>query len=477
MPVEPKLAASVAAVAGRSLLWGRRSESAKFLPGFHVMPGGVLHETDGRAPHDGGPQARLRVAALRELFEETGVLVASPEPGEAEKASLRDAFRTDPVEGAERFAALGLVWQTSRLEALGRWVTPTFAPQRFDASFFLLRLEEPVPVDPALDELDELEWVEAGAALARWSRGRILLAPPLASVLRAMAAGDVRRARDAHGADGRPTQRWEVVPDLAALSVRTPTLPPATHTNTFLVGRRAAVLIEPATPYADELERTVLWVEEARELGVEPVAILATHHHRDHVGGARALTERLGLPLWAHAETARRVDVPVARLLEDGDVIDLDGQPIRVLHTPGHAPGHLCFLDERSGVLIAGDMVAGVGTILIEPTDGDMALYLASLERLLEPEPSILFPAHGGPLTHPEAIVRHYVKHRLEREGHVLSALRAIGSGSPLDLLPSAYADVPRAVWPLAALSTEAHLLTLEREGLVRRRDGAWQAV
>ena len=186
----------------------------------------------------------------------------------------------------------------------------------------------------------------------------------------------------------RPTEALSnrlraVAPTIQMLPVRTPTLPPATHTNTFLVGTEAAVVVEPATPYRDEQDRMVEWVRKARLRGVEPVAILATHHHADHVGGAAALGQRLQLPLWAHAMTAQRLDgvVEVDRLIQDGERIELHGPvptALRAVHTPGHAPGHLCFIDEASGMMIAGDMVASVGTIIVEPIDGDMSLYMAT---------------------------------------------------------------------------------------------------
>jgi ribonuclease/clavin/mitogillin len=126
-------------------------------------------------------------------------------------------------------------------------------------------------------------------------------------------------------------------------------------------------------------------------------------------------------------------------------------------------------------VMIAGDMVAGEGTILVEPTDGDMAEYLASLARMGELEPSMLLPAHGMPIRDPQRVLDHYVAHRLAREAKILAALSAHGApASPAELLPRAYDDAPRAAWPLAALSIEAHLIKLEREGRARRVGGRW---
>src|SRR5690349_671027 len=128
---------------------------------------------------------------------------------------------------------------------------------------------------------------------------------------------------------------------VALFAARTPTLAPATHTNSYAIGARDVVLVEPATPYEDEQRAWIEW--------------------------ARALE----LPVWAHDETAKRVpEVPVARRLEEGEEIVLEGpadERWRVLHTPGHAPGHLCLFEERTRTVIVGDMVASVGTILIAP--------------------------------------------------------------------------------------------------------------
>ncbi len=274
-----------------------------------------------------------------------------------------------------------------------------------------------------------------------------------------------------------------VVPTIEMLPVRTPTLPPATHTNTFLIGTGEAVLIEPATPYREEQDLMVQWVQSARLRGVEPVAILATHHHPDHVGGAMALRERLQLPLWAHAMTAQRLDgiVESDRLIQDGERIQLDGPTptaLTAVHTPGHAPGHLCFIEEASNIMIAGDMVASIGTIIVEPTDGDMLLYLESLRNMSTLEPAGLLPAHGTLIEEPQAILNFYIEHRLMRERKVIDALEARAKASrPRHLVASAYADTPKALWPLALQSIEAHLIKLEREGRVWKEGDRWAPV
>ena len=257
-----------------------------------------------------------------------------------------------------------------------------------------------------------------------------------------------------------------VAPGIRVLALRTPTLPPAAHTNVYLVGpdRGPVAVVDPGSPYPEQ--QSLL---DAALIESQPALVLLTHHHGDHVSGARAVSERWGIPIAAHAATARRLagSVHVSQLIEDGETV----HGATAVFTPGHAEGHLCF--SVGNATIAGDMVAGLGTILIDPDEGDMAVYVASLERLLARQETTLLPAHGDPITDGHGKLREYLAHRRMREAKVLAALREAPQ-TPRELVAVAYDDTPRILWSLAERSLLAHLVKLEREGRATSAEGRW---
>ena len=271
-------------------------------------------------------------------------------------------------------------------------------------------------------------------------------------------------------------------PGIEVVAVRTPTLPPATHTNAWVLGRKNITVVDPASPWEDEQARLfdALWARTTR--GETLQRIFLTHHHHDHVAGALDLQHRFAevghqVPIAAHPATAALVEpaIPVQITVEDGEVLQCGGRSMVALHTPGHAPGHLALHDTESGAVIAGDLVAGVGTIAIDPREGDLQDYLDSLARVKELAPRALMPAHGPVLEHADAVLSFYIAHRHGRSEQIRTALGELGHASPLELTPVIYPELPSAHHALGAAQILTHLQWLDRNGLVEETPQGWR--
>lgn len=270
-----------------------------------------------------------------------------------------------------------------------------------------------------------------------------------------------------------------VHPELRVLPLRTPTLPPATHTNCYILGRQRLTLVDPATPWAEEQQALAEALEALIAEGARVERVVLTHHHPDHVGAAMFVRERFGAPILAHPLTQERLEglVEVDGHLGEGDYVHTDAGDWEVLHTPGHARGHLCLYRAALGAVVAGDMIAGVGTIVLEPPEGELGAYLDSLARLRGLGPAVLFPAHGPDLRDPVGLLSWYIEHRHHRTQQLRDALARAGALRPSQLVEAVYGDtIPRAVYPIAARQVLCHLTWLQERGEVRpEADGAWR--
>ncbi|RPH68260.1 MAG: MBL fold metallo-hydrolase [Myxococcaceae bacterium] len=486
-PAEPKDAAVVVLVRmgprGLETFWLRRERTVSFAAGFYAFPGGRVDAGDAEVPVEGAgpPDSRLVAAAARELFEETGVLAAR---GRTPEASTLATARAAVLEGKETFSAvlnrLGLQVDALDFEPAGRWVTPPFMPSRFDARFFLVEVPPGTRAEVWPGEAAEGSWVRPADALTLWQEGRALLHPPNRHALNVLSR--VRRTVDAVAWLASPTAadtRIEFQRGVRLVALRTPTLLPATHTNAWILGTGELLIVDPGAPDPAEIERLTSHIRALAAEECRPLAVLLTHHHLDHVSGARAVSEQLGIPVWCHARTADRLPFRADRLLEEGDELVLAGAPgmrWRVLHTPGHARGHVSLVDTATRAAVVGDMVAGQGTILIDPHEGEMAEDLGQLARLRDLPVRAVYPAHGPPLPDGPSALTAVLDHRTMRERRVQAALSSVPR--PLEeLATDAYADTPSALPYLAERSTLAILEKLRGEGVIRETEGGWALV
>jgi glyoxylase-like metal-dependent hydrolase (beta-lactamase superfamily II)/8-oxo-dGTP pyrophosphatase MutT (NUDIX family) len=471
---------------GVEVFWVLRGAKVGFAGGFRAFPGGRLDAADALAPVPGlgGEAAALAACAAREVFEETGVLLArgAAALGWATRVSARRAL----LDGTATFAAFlaehGLEIDAGRLAPAGRWLTPEALPLRYDARLFLARMPEGEEAEVWEGELVHGEFIAAAEALARWERGETLLHPPNLHAIRTLAGAAPDEAlpvlRAPPRMDARSITDWvEFQRGVFYVPLRTPTLPPAAHTNAWIldVGGGVAV-VDPGSPWPEEQAHLddLLAVHASR--GRPPVEVWLTHEHQDHVGGAAHLAGRLGLPLRAHAECVARLPAAaraLARPLADGEL--LHGR-WRALHTPGHARGHLVFHDERTGALLCGDLVSTLSTIVVDPPEGDMGAYLRSLERARALAPlRALYPAHGSPAPDAAAALDDYLAHRRARAAKVEAALAA-GPATLSELTRRAYDDTPVALHGLAARSCLATLEWLAAAGRAARDGERWAA-
>ncbi len=472
------------------IFWVRRSESLRFMGGWHAFPGGRLSETDGAVPATGsvdgmdaydrsGRPAAHTACALRELFEETGILAVSgrlPSVGQIRLA--RDQLLADTLDFGAWLRSHELALDASRLRFAGRWVTPPLSPVRFDATFFLLEWERAEVGQPAVipGELESGEWIRADDALLRWDKGDVLLAQPTLETIRVLAehgpAGrDLLWRSQSH--EPNSPHSIEFRPGIRVIPLEARTLPPATHTNAMLVGSSELVAIDPGSPLPEAQRRLAEIVnEEAQRTGGRLCGIWLTHHHEDHVGGVEALRRQFDVPVWAHASTAARLaesGLRIERRFEGGELVTLAGSPplrIRVLHTPGHASGHLCFFEERTLTLLCGDMLSGYGTVVINPPDGSMIEYLDSLERMAGLGARVILPSHGTMMRDARKALTAARKHRLWREERVFDAWQA-GQREPAAMLDTVYDEIDPRARPLAVRQVIAHLERLAAVGRI----------
>lgn len=254
-----------------------------------------------------------------------------------------------------------------------------------------------------------------------------------------------------------------------------------TGTQTYVVGSSDVAVIDPGPDEADHLTALT-----AAIAGRPVVAIVCTHTHRDHSPAAQPLRAMTGAPVIGCAPLTLDDDGPRAdaafdaayrpdRILADGERLAGEGWTLEAVATPGHTSNHLCFALVEEQALFTGDHVMGWSTSVISPPDGDMADYMRSMQRLLERQDTIYYPAHGEPIDNPQRLVRGMIGHRKQREGQILRFLERNGDSLIPDMVAEMYKGVDPRLHPAAGRSVLAHLIDLHQRGLVMAADDLWQ--
>ncbi len=508
---------------GIEVLMTRRSPNASFAPGAYVFPGGGIDPADAlahaqarRRPTQSDLHLTQAIAAIRESFEELGILLARHDDGRwADAADIAALDRHAPF--TPQCATRGLTLAADQVFVLAHWITDRDLPRRFDVPFLVARM--PPGQEPVADGAEQFEpvWVRPADALARHAAGRFFIIFPtirtldrlqayatVDEVLAACAASEAPlwtscpRAGWLAGKEARymehepPFGELELVsPDgqiqhpldwqhdhpvallrnVQRLTAANPGFMTGPGTNSYLVGDpdTGFIAIDPGPDDAAHIDR--LW----RAAGGQIRWIVCTHSHPDHSPGARRLQSLcalqppvLGLP---SAPTARADShFTPDRTLADGERLILAGMgaqgPVQhtlcALHTPGHAANHLCLVLEEDGLLFSGDHILNGSTTVVAPPDGNMDDYLASLDRLAQACSAhgigFILPAHGYVLGDAPSAIAQLKAHRLRREAKVASAMRTLPQGGLDDWLPLVYDDVPQRLWPVARASLQAHV-------------------
>jgi len=490
----------------------QRTRSAAFLAGAHVFPGGALDKADQdprvlRRVHgldDAEASARLGldsgglaywVAALRECFEEAGILLAQGEDGralDAERAAqfaqYRSALHAGKLAFAEFLERERLLLRAHDLAYFGHWITAPGRARRFDTRFFLALAPEGQHGAHDGTELIASLWLRPQDALEHAREAEVetnracwALGPDGAQAL--------FRRRDPqyfeiHWSDPEETGQTSVAlepgvpkrldPYVTRIIAPNPGMMTGPGTNTYLVGDKDLAVIDPG-PAVDSHIAAVLAAGAGRIRSV-----ICTHTHLDHSPAAAALKAAtgavlIGRPAPEHPGQDR--GFAPERVLEHGDRVIFGGVSLRALHTPGHASNHLCYLLENTKMLFTGDHVMQGSTVVINPPDGDMRAYLASLELLLAEDILILAPGHGYLIGEPHREARRLIRHRLAREMKVVGAIARLRAPTLEELVAEVYDDVQPRLHAVAMRSLAAHLDKLAADGRVRAAEGRYTLV
>ena len=482
---------------GHEILLGHRVSELPTFPDLWSFPGGGISRVDRQAAQthpewlsERGEDRLAALALLREMVEEVGIAPDGRGDFVEVGEDVRGLVCGDKSGWLEAMESGRLSIESFHCEMITERITPPQAPARFHNLFFHVPMGDSSALPsfpPGRTEFDEFRWWRPGDLISSWEINELRLPPPLVTLTRDLVEaigreGDLQSACDSLAADppsGR--HRFEFAPGVECILIPTVTLPPATHTNCYILGERGGerVVVDPAARDDEGFEELELKVQEIRDDGSSITATIFTHGHSDHIGDLARISEIYEAPIWASEETHDSIPGSTRdNVLSEGDSFVLEGPSgeVRwdVIESPGHCPGQICLVSDAG--VVSGDNCSTVGTILVPSDEGDMGAYISGLERLRALKPKVLFPGHGPLVANPERLLTQYIEHRKARHRRILEAVRE-GSSDLLSIAEAAYSDSPEAHPMLARDQALSHLKELQRTGDVKHDDSGYTAV
>lgn len=533
-PAKPRPAATILLLRdgndGLEVLMTQRSQQASFAPGVFVFPGGSLDAADNSpAAHavsryrDDQDESHRHFAnaALREAFEELGILLAW-DKGSAQACASHHATQLNRATDADfygQLSASNLELATDRIGWLSQWTTDPDLPKRFQVRFFVAPMPDgqqaiadeteqfsPVWVNPAralehheqgsfqmifptIRTLRQLKPYTRSEQLLDWalSPGKVYVAFPRGGLLKGKEArftaeetafGELEMVTPdgklLHSLDWRHDEPVALRRNVQRLTAPNGGMMTGPGTNTYIVGEPGGyIVIDPGPDLDEHIQRI------ARTVGNDLKAIVCTHSHADHSPGAAPLRAAVGaavpiLGLPSQPTARPNSTFTPDRSLAHGEKLTVGDSTLRVVHTPGHAANHLCLVLEEDRLLFSGDHVLNGSTTVVDPPDGNMFDYVASLRVLAQEPVDFILPAHGHVLGSARQAIEKLIAHRLGREEKIAAALRKTGGGTLDDIVPTAYDDVSPGLFPIAKRSLLAHLEKLVADGRATVQNDRW---
>ena len=419
-------------------------------PGYHAFPGGKIDNDESSVPFktrilsDHDPR-RMR-AIQREVVEELGY--------DIEKGILQD--------------------EVLSISELAEAVAPVFAPFRFRTWFYRIDLKKIVRFKADSGEIASSFWSTPENMLDEFREGKSLMVPPTRWVLKgliedpqATALGDLSERYD----EDNRVPSLEMLDGITLLPVRSVTLPPASRTNAILLGDEdtAKLLIDPSPNSEEEYQRLLTTIQDR-----VPNAIFLTHHHPDHHQFSNQLARELRVPIILSKDTLQRLtakfgqqyfeNIELQTVSENQQVSSWHGSAVRVYEIPGHDSGHLGLAPDSMEWFLVGDLIQGIGTVVIPSPEGDMATYLNTLKKVISLSPEVIIPSHGIPMRTTHRL-EETLKHRLQRESQILELHRS--GKSRQEILSELYSDTDKRLHPAAMQNIESHLAKLRKENVL----------